>query len=359
MNKKEKNMKSTVILNLIQDPYNVKPHQNGFRIRSGMTQYECGRSMVEMLGVLAVMGVLSVGGVAMYTNAMNKYRANEILNEASKRAVMVAGQLLTNPNAENMSLSQFGSNTVAGATFKNDATISNGKIILTVSAVESAVCTQMKAATGDNAAMSVDDNCTKLTFNTDMSTGDISFGESESSIDTGTCSNGNVYLSYNVGAECDTTTPQNMECTKNSDCGSGAYCKLTGDWQNSCPVTGSTCETLDKGTETTYENGTNKKMFLVSSGCMSWWAAENWCKAHHMDLVSYSTLNSLFNCSKDKGGCTFSRFTTNSYWSNGTLPNDYWTAENSNSCDAWFIRTAFGDFSTSPRYSLNYSALCE
>ena len=39
---------------------------------------EQGRSMVEMLGVLAIIGVLSIGGIAGYTTAMNKYRANEI-----------------------------------------------------------------------------------------------------------------------------------------------------------------------------------------------------------------------------------------------------------------------------------------
>ena len=45
-----------------------------------MIKTESGRSMVEMLGVLAIIGVLSVGGIAGYTMAMNKYRANEILN---------------------------------------------------------------------------------------------------------------------------------------------------------------------------------------------------------------------------------------------------------------------------------------
>ena len=38
---------------------------------------EHGRSMVEMLGVLAVIGVLSIGGIAGYTLGMNKYRANQ------------------------------------------------------------------------------------------------------------------------------------------------------------------------------------------------------------------------------------------------------------------------------------------
>ena len=48
---------------------------------------ESGRSMVEMLGVLAIIGVLSIGGIAGYTLAMNRYRANEILNTASIVAI--------------------------------------------------------------------------------------------------------------------------------------------------------------------------------------------------------------------------------------------------------------------------------
>lgn len=49
---------------------------------------QSGRSMVEMLGVLAIIGVLSIGGIAGYTMAMNRYRANEILNAASQVAIM-------------------------------------------------------------------------------------------------------------------------------------------------------------------------------------------------------------------------------------------------------------------------------
>ena len=38
---------------------------------------ENGRSMVEMLGVLAIIGVLSVGAIAGYSKAMMKYRLNK------------------------------------------------------------------------------------------------------------------------------------------------------------------------------------------------------------------------------------------------------------------------------------------
>ena len=41
---------------------------------------ENGRSMIEMLGVLSIIGVLSIGGLAGYTMSMNRHRANQILD---------------------------------------------------------------------------------------------------------------------------------------------------------------------------------------------------------------------------------------------------------------------------------------
>lgn len=38
---------------------------------------QSGRSMVEMLGVLAIIGVLSVGGIAGYSSAMYKFKINK------------------------------------------------------------------------------------------------------------------------------------------------------------------------------------------------------------------------------------------------------------------------------------------
>ncbi len=40
-----------------------------------------GRSMIEMLGVLAIVGVLSVGGIAGYSKAMEKFKVNKLLDE--------------------------------------------------------------------------------------------------------------------------------------------------------------------------------------------------------------------------------------------------------------------------------------
>ena len=42
-----------------------------------------GRSMIEMLGVLAIIGVLSVGGIAGYSKAMTKFKTNTVLSQFS------------------------------------------------------------------------------------------------------------------------------------------------------------------------------------------------------------------------------------------------------------------------------------
>ncbi len=53
-----------------------------------MIRNESGRSMIEMLGVLAIIGVLSIGGLAGYTMAMNRHRANQVLDYVSRAAVI-------------------------------------------------------------------------------------------------------------------------------------------------------------------------------------------------------------------------------------------------------------------------------
>ena len=54
--------------NLFHLDYRVKPDNDSVCT---------GRSMVEMLGVLAIIGVLSVGAIAGYSKAMMKYKLNK------------------------------------------------------------------------------------------------------------------------------------------------------------------------------------------------------------------------------------------------------------------------------------------
>ena len=60
-----------------------------------MKKQESGRSMVEMLGVLAIIGVLSVGGIAGYMLSMNRFRANNLIDKASKFATIAYSTVQT------------------------------------------------------------------------------------------------------------------------------------------------------------------------------------------------------------------------------------------------------------------------
>lgn len=47
-------------------------------------QKDFGRTMTEMLGVIAVMGALTIGGISGYKLAMNKYETNNLLDQLNK-----------------------------------------------------------------------------------------------------------------------------------------------------------------------------------------------------------------------------------------------------------------------------------
>ena len=53
---------------------------------------EWGRSMVEILGVLAIMGVLAMTGLWIFRYAMHRYYANEIINGVQARSVIIGQQ---------------------------------------------------------------------------------------------------------------------------------------------------------------------------------------------------------------------------------------------------------------------------
>ncbi len=61
---------------------------------------QSGRSMVEMLGVLAIIGVLSVGAIAGYSKAMMKYKLNkhaEAINMLINNVLSIKDKLPRNP----------------------------------------------------------------------------------------------------------------------------------------------------------------------------------------------------------------------------------------------------------------------
>ena len=104
-----------------------------------MRETETGRSMVEMLGVLAIMGVLSIGGIAGYTYAMNKLRANNTVTYVNMLAI--AGSQQATLGRDELTLGDFPAQTADGY----DADIGfvdgrDGYFTIDISGVPGTVC---------------------------------------------------------------------------------------------------------------------------------------------------------------------------------------------------------------------------
>ena len=53
-----------------------------------MNNNQNGRSMTEMLGVLAIIGILSIGALLGYLYAINQYKSSNTLEEITRRNVV-------------------------------------------------------------------------------------------------------------------------------------------------------------------------------------------------------------------------------------------------------------------------------
>ena len=315
---------------------------------------ESGRSMVEMLGVLAIIGVLSVVGIAGYTTALNKHKANQILNGASIRAIVVSTQIQRGSAAPTLGEFTEADNAVGGATFTGLAAWNKDtdkRFSLTLTGVSTEICTQMKASVGQNSIIrEINEGCTTITYNNDLSPNDPKPSGPTGNECTDTCSGGakcvNGYCecpsgqiwtpSGNSGnGSCVEITEGN--CTTNADCEKGEYCKIEGKYDDeaACSVlTTSTCTTLDNGPEITY----NGKTFLRSPS-YTWWAARNWCLAHGKSLVSLSDLGITGGYNNENAYCKGSAC-TGADWD--ALKDAfgsfyYWTNDSKNSCSAFDV----------------------
>ena len=192
-------------------------------------QNESGRSMVEMLGVLAIVGVLSVGGVYGYGVAMKKHKANELLHQASMLATTISSQIMTGKNP--MLLDSFLADGKYGK-FSSQVKDVNGnpitkdskQFVLEITDVDSAVCEQLK-----NGGMVRDVKCegttAQLTFNRDLSAVDFVFDEDNLSDllnDPGCggyiCQDNKV---YGTGTGCDLNASSMYLGKCNGGCNSG------------------------------------------------------------------------------------------------------------------------------------------
>ena len=174
-----------------------------------------GRSMVEMLGVLAIVGVLSVGGVYGYGVAMKKHKANELLHQASMLATTISAQIQSKgqlpQNIENFGNSKYG-------TFGTPEKVNDEQFKMEITGMDSAVCEQMEKMSGGMVRKAeCDDTTLTLTYNNNLSSDKVAAdynGKQDECEDSGRkyCLGSNSCVALDKECGCFGTVPACQKC---------------------------------------------------------------------------------------------------------------------------------------------------
>ncbi len=112
--------------------------------------YEEGRSILEVLAVMALVGLLSVGGVEGYQAAMRKLHSNNILEGASQRAIAVSQQMALDKDLDKITLGEFPTNAGRGGSFPTKPKKLNEEFFsLPITGLDEAACEQLKTMVGN------------------------------------------------------------------------------------------------------------------------------------------------------------------------------------------------------------------
>ena len=322
---------------------------------------ECGRSMTEMLGVLAVIGVLSIGGIQGYTYAMNKYRANNVLNEINMASHDIAVKLLTSRNATKR--------ITLGAPYDNGTmTTENYPFVygcgnydrleknchqdetgywVTIGDVPEKICQNLLSETEKlpflvqkkrNGVVVTDgSDCDETNeimflFNADGSDelakdcgsiteekpeeptqidscpenttqdGQGGFAISFTDKETGKllkCYCAQINTKYTEAGNCETLPEM---CSSNADCNRGDYCDIEDYGSDSCTrdTSGMTGNCRTSSSDVKKPKSGKNPPFTMSNKTMKWWSAKNFCEALNKTMVEVSD----YGCEKSYGSGT-------------------------------------------------------
>ena len=297
-------------------------------------QTEQGRSMVETLGVLAIIGVLAIGGIMGYKWAMDKYVANQIANEIRIADLDIATSLMTK-NDEGITLAlekPFGDNKLSiadtpfdygctdEATLDKECVAGEENYHMTLGNISKGVCQKLLEMTpytqyyvrqlvGDTETVegeACQEEMNDVTIFYNIETGYGAGGNSDEvdecppetplyNEETGECEACPEGLRWN-GKKC-----IDYECRVNSDCNAGEYCHMdegafcnvefetesnTSDYYTGeCRLANSAFHmiNIDK------EDGTTAKLY-VSNEYMTWWSAQRFCDAIGKRMIALGDL---------------------------------------------------------------------
>ena len=276
----------------ISSPLGTRGSQRGLEMQT-LHHPQSGRSMVEMLGTLAIVGVLSAGAIGGYSYAMNKHRTNELIYEATKRAQWVGTQLeMNNPNP---SLNTFGTDSFGGGRFTGEVLqLENGQIGIKVAGLKEAVCQNILNSIADNTVIREmrdvncnDDNGTAtLIFNRDLGTDDPAISESAPE------ASGEVVGTTPEATETATQNPDDIHCSGNGSW-NGSSCYCDNGWQ------GDNCSEEEPESSETATGGYEPEETTTGTNQSGESGADS-CNGHGTWIVSTAGANGGL-CSCDNG----------------------------------------------------------
>ncbi len=347
-------------------------------------QYESGRSMVEMLGTLAIIGVLSVGAIAGYSYGMDKYRCNQTMRDISLRTVDLITQ--ASQGRTTLSLSEW-ENEDSIYDFSNPAYSDDGLVMFdigTTKKLPKSVC-QMVFEGLSNTAVQIDINGSVATSKdscSDNNTMTFYFaGGSNASGGTGGETGEQCGSSVcGICQKCDATTETcgtaddyEMKCTTNDNktgwcisgtcepdttcnCGKGYYCA---DTKDSCehPTPSGNCVEAEPQFRTVDIDNTT---YYISNDPMTWWDAVSACKAlGNKKLLSVYDLVEDFDSTSEESCCDTPYTALNKAlyekgWGNNALIA-IWTSTIHESCSAYSVNMDEGRINFSANRNSSYS----
>ena len=209
-----------------------------------MQMFQKGRSMIEMLGVLAIIGVLSIGGLLGYRRAVNNHQANTILDDVNRFAFVIlerSGLTL----GEDIPKGDFVESGIYALT--GHQALSAGQFSILVSSVPKGVCEPL-----------VDKGIVEYKVGVATSGGDVDDETIYDTLHTDLCQDMNDVVFYFGDTSLACNSPEgDGSCTTNADCCGGEFCNFRSS--KDCKTKGDgICAPIDdygEDTATTTVNG--------------------------------------------------------------------------------------------------------
>ncbi len=261
---------------------------------------QSGRSMVEMLGTLAIIGVLSIGAIAGYSYGMDKYRANQSIHDIMLRVVDLMTQAAR--GHETLSLSAW-DNEKTIYDISNPAYVEDEMLIAFDLGVQNKIPKRVCEMLYDglfNEALQIDVNAeradSKATCGTDntmtfyFTLDDIVTADGELG-DNDTENNTQVTEETATVTEEMATTEPTGDCSSNNACTSGAYCAaLEPTYDEPFPSGRGICTPVEFNKHTITINGIDEVWYVSKNQVENYWDGYHFCEKLGKTMVSASDL---------------------------------------------------------------------